>query len=101
VAPRQGHLDLLSHVFGYLRKYPDGAIGFHTETPPHEDHFYPSKASWERSVYGEPREEILENSPIPKVKPVRQSTQFDANLSIARSQGDQPWVQSSWYKGLL
>jgi hypothetical protein len=27
-APRKEHLALLGHVFGYLRKYPDGAIRF-------------------------------------------------------------------------
>jgi hypothetical protein len=32
-APWQGHLDLLQHVCGYLRKYPDAAICFWTGIP--------------------------------------------------------------------
>jgi hypothetical protein len=87
VAPRQGHLDLLGHIFGYLRKYLDGAIRFCTETPPHEEHFYPSKATWDRSVYGEPHEDIPENAPSPKGKTVRQSTMFDANLENCKVTG--------------
>jgi hypothetical protein len=80
IAPRQGHLEMLGHIFGYLRKYPNGAIRFHVGIPPHETRFTPSSASWERSVYGEPFEEIPENAPPDKGKPVHQTSMFDANL---------------------
>jgi hypothetical protein len=76
VAPRKGHLDLLGNVFGYLQKYPDGAIRFHTDTPSHEDRFTPCSVSWERSVYREPFEEIPEDTPVPKAKPVWQTGFF-------------------------
>jgi hypothetical protein len=98
VAPRKGHLDLLGNVFGYLRKYPDGAIRFHTDTPSHEDRFTPCTVSWERSVYGEPFEEIPDDTPVPKGKSVQQTGFLTQTLSIARSQAVQPWVQFSWFK---
>jgi hypothetical protein len=87
VAPRKGHLDLLGNVFGYLRKYPDGAIRFHTGTPSHDDQFTPCSVSWERSVYGEPFEEIPEDAPVPKGKPVQQTGFFDANLEHCKVTG--------------
>jgi hypothetical protein len=87
VAPRKGHLELLGNVFGYLQKYPDGAIRFHTDTPAHEDRFTPSSVLWERSVYGEPFEEIPEDALVPKGKPVRQTGFFDANLEHCKVTG--------------
>jgi hypothetical protein len=79
-APRVGHLALLGNVFGYLRKYPDGAIRFRTDTPNYEDQYTPKTSNWERTVYGEPFEEIPADMPEPKGKMVRQSGKFDANL---------------------
>jgi hypothetical protein len=85
--PRKGHLDLLGNVFGYLRKYPDGTIRFHTDTPSHEDQFTPCSVSWERSVYGETFEEIPEDAPVPKGKPVWQTGFFDADLEHCKVTG--------------
>ena len=48
--------------------------------PAHENRFTPSSAAWERTVYGEPFEEVPEDAPMPKGKPVRQTVYFDANL---------------------
>jgi hypothetical protein len=79
-APRLGHLTLLGNVFGYLRKYPDGAIRFRTSIPNYEDRYTPKTSDWERPVYGEPFEEIPSDMPEPKGKMVRQSGMFDANL---------------------
>jgi hypothetical protein len=42
---------------------------------------------WDRSVYGEPHEDILEKAPIPKGKTVRQSTMFDTNLEHCKVTG--------------
>jgi hypothetical protein len=79
-ALRKGHLLLLGNVFGYLRKYPDRAIRFKTSTPEYEHQFTVKENDWERTVYGEPVEELPEDMPEPKGKPVRQSAMFDANL---------------------
>jgi Reverse transcriptase (RNA-dependent DNA polymerase) len=80
VEPHEGHLALLGNIFGYLRKYPDGAIRFHTDQQPHEARFTPSSADWERTVYGEPFEDIPDNAPVAKGKAVQQTTYVDANL---------------------
>ena len=36
--PRQGHLEHLKRIFGYIKKHPDGAIRFRTEVPYHESY---------------------------------------------------------------
>ena len=79
-APREGHLALIHHVFGYLRKYPDGAIRFRTGIPNHEAAYLPVQREWEKTVYGEVTEELPPNMPEPRGKPVRVSAWFDANL---------------------
>jgi hypothetical protein len=56
VLPHQGHHDLLEHVFGYLRKYPDGAIRFRVGIPP----------PWERSVYGSISKKSRTTCPCPR-----------------------------------
>ena len=87
VAPRKGHLEMLGMIFGYLRKFPDGALRFRTTTPMHEERFTPIDLPWDRSVYGEPFEDIPDNAPVPMGKPVRQTTTFDANLEHCKVTG--------------
>jgi hypothetical protein len=65
-APRLGHLALLGNVFGYLWKYPDGAIQCQTGIPIYEDRFTPKASNWEKTMYGEPFEEIPSDMPEPK-----------------------------------
>jgi hypothetical protein len=79
VSPRIGHLERLRRIYGYLRKYPDGAIRFQTGIP---DYDIPisANADWTRTVYGEVSEELPKDMPVPKGKPVRTSTFMDANL---------------------
>ena len=79
-APRKTHLDLLLHVFGYLRNHPNGSIRFRTGIPDHERDFKPVEREWSKMVYGEPEEELPPNMLPPKGKPVRVSAWFDANL---------------------
>ena len=80
VMPREAHLHHAHHIFGYLRKYNDGAIRFRTGIPPLEQSFKPVKKEWEKMVYGDVTEEIPTNAPPAKGKPVRISDWFDANL---------------------
>jgi hypothetical protein len=87
VAPRKGHLELLGNIFGYLRKYPDGAIRFHVNIPPHEDQFTPVKADWDCTVYGKAFEELPYNMPEPKGALVRQTITVDANLDHCKVTG--------------
>jgi hypothetical protein len=78
-APRVGHVERLKRIYGYLRKRPDGAIRFRTGIPNHETQGLPVKYDWMQSVYGNVIEELPDEMPEPKGKPVRISTYEDAN----------------------
>jgi hypothetical protein len=80
VAPRNGHMDRVKRVYGYLRSHPDGAIRFRTLIPRHEDHYKLPDISWLNSVYGAITEELPHDMPMPKGNPVRTTTNVDANL---------------------
>jgi hypothetical protein len=80
IAPRQGHLDRLKRMYGYLKRQPDGAIRFRTGIPDHESHEMPTKYDWINSVYGPNEEELPFNMPPPKGKAFRTTTYQDANL---------------------
>jgi hypothetical protein len=79
-APRQGHLDRLKRIFGYIKKFPDGAIRFRTGTPDHESYTPPIDHQWAQAQYGKGREELPPDMPTPKGKPMRTTTYADANL---------------------
>ena len=77
--PRQGHLDRVKRVHGYLRKWKHGVIKIRTEEPDFSD--IPDKlADWEYTCYrGAEEEQPLDAPPI-LGKPVVMSTYVDANL---------------------
>jgi hypothetical protein len=78
-SPKEGHLLRLQHICGYLKKYPDGAIRFRTEIPDYS-HLEHVTYDWAYSSYGNSKEELPSNMPIPRGKPVRTTTFEDANL---------------------
>ena len=81
-APHYGHLDRAKRIVGYLKKYPHACLCFRTGIPNHEAIYgetFPSY-DWMYSVYDSPSEEIPENAPPPKGKPIRTTTFIDANL---------------------
>ena len=80
VAPRIGHMDRVKRTCGYLRKHPDGALRFRTLIPRHEERYKLPDVSWLNSVYGNCHEELPHDMPMPKGKPVRITTNVDANL---------------------
>ena len=86
-APKEGHLERLKRIYGYLRKFPDGAIRFRTGIPPNEDMFNMPEYDWMYTVYGECEEEIDPNLPTPKGKTVRMTTFVDANLMHCKVTG--------------
>jgi hypothetical protein len=79
--PRQGHLDRIKRICGYLRKFPDGAIRFRTGRP---DHSVAEQKivdyDWMYSVYGKTTDEIPSAMPVPKGHEVRCTSFVDANL---------------------
>ena len=52
-SPRQGHLDRLRRLIGYMKKHSNCAIRFRTGIPDWETHFGsdPVKYDWMESVY--------------------------------------------------
>jgi hypothetical protein len=82
VAPRQGHLERLKRLVGYLRKRPHGAIRFRTNIPNHEAVFGQEAAryDWMESIYGCPHEDVDPLAPTPKGKIVQTTSFADANL---------------------
>jgi hypothetical protein len=78
-APKVGHLNRLERIVGFLRKYPDGAIRFRTDIPDYSSLSH-VEYDWSYSVYGNSKEEVPYNMPLPRGKPVRTTTFEDANL---------------------
>ena len=85
--PKEGHLERLKRIYGYLRKHPDAAIRFCTGIPPNEMWFDMPEFDWTYSVYGKCEEEIDPNLPEPKGKMVRMTTFVDANLMFCKTTG--------------
>jgi hypothetical protein len=80
ISPRQGHLDRLKRIYGYLKRQPDGAVRFRTGIPDHEARELPTQYDWINSIYGPNEEELPYNMPEPLGKPFRTTTYADANL---------------------
>ena len=79
-APRQGHLDRLKRIYGYVKRNPDGAIRFRVNIPDHESQGVPVRQDWSSTVYGNTKEELPPDMPEPKGKALRTTTYQDANL---------------------
>lgn len=79
VNPRQGHMDRLKRIYGYLYKMRHGAIRIRTDTPDFSD--LPEKIyDWENSIYKGAEELMPHDCPEPLGKPVVMTTFVDANL---------------------
>ena len=77
--PREGHLDRVKRIFGYLTKMRHGKIRILTDEPDYSD--IPIKEyDWQYTVYGDAKEQIPSDAPEPKGKPVRTTSYVDANL---------------------
>ena len=80
--PRQGHVDCLKRVCGYICKFPQGAIRFRFGIPDHESIFcaQPTKYDWMETVYGTPTKDTQSNALTAKGNPVHTTIYADANL---------------------
>jgi hypothetical protein len=58
VMPRQGHLDRLKRICGFLKESADRAIRFRNGIPDHESIEMSDTYDWAYSVYGERPEEL-------------------------------------------
>ena len=77
--PRQGHLDRIKRVIGYLAKMKGSAIRIRTAMPDISDAAI-ERYDWSRTVYAGAKEETPHNMPAPKGMPVRLITYADSNL---------------------
>jgi hypothetical protein len=79
VAPRQGHMDRVRRIYGYLYNMKSGVIRFRVHEPDYsalpDQHF-----DWAQSVYGNVREELPSNLPEPLGCRVILTHYYDANL---------------------
>ena len=73
VAPRQGHLDRLKRVVGYLLKMKNGFIRVRTDIPDYSE-MPPMKHDWTHTVYGDTKEAIPKDLPKAMGKPVVTTT---------------------------
>ena len=80
--PNVGHLECANQIVGYLQQYTHACIHFCTGIPDHEAICgeKPEFHDWMHFVYGSPKEQIPDNLPLPKGKPVCISVLVDANL---------------------
>ena len=79
VAPRVGHLERVKRVYGYLRKFKHAAIRLRTGIPDFSG-ITKVKYDWAYTTYGNVKEEIPNDAPVPLGNPVITSTYVDANL---------------------
>jgi Reverse transcriptase (RNA-dependent DNA polymerase) len=78
-APRQGHLERVKRIYGYLSKMRHGAIRIRTDEPDYSD--LPNlNPDWSRSVYGEVHELLPTDAPEPLGRYITLSHFVDANL---------------------
>ena len=78
-APRDGHLDRVKRICGYLSKMRHSVIRIRTEEPDYSA-IPKTEYDWESSVYSGATEELPEDAPEPLGKPVVTTTYVDANL---------------------
>jgi hypothetical protein len=79
VAPREGHLDRLKRMYGYIKKMKNGAIRIRTDEPDYSG-LPDNSRDWATSVYGNVKELLPQNAPTPLGRHVKLTTYVDANL---------------------
>ena len=79
VSPRQGHMDRVKRIYGYLSKMCHATIPIRTGLPDYSDLPDPDY-DWTHSVYGNVKEDSPDDAPTPLGKPVILTTYVDANL---------------------
>jgi len=79
IAPRQGHLDRMKRIYGYLSKFRTATIRIRTDMPDFSD-LNIVDHDWSNSPYAGTREDLPTNIPTPRGKPVKIFTYADANL---------------------
>jgi hypothetical protein len=79
IAPRQGHLERLKQIYGYLRRFKTASLRVEVD-PPDYSHMEQLQHDWSYSVYGDVEKLVPKDVPEPLGKPVILSHYCDANL---------------------
>jgi len=79
VEPREGHLNRLKRIYGYLKNFKSGQIRYRTGLPERGEEQV-VKYDWAYSVYGNCKEAIPKDAPKARGKTVDITTYVDANL---------------------
>ena len=79
-APREGHLERVKHLFGYLAKFKHFKLRFRVDEPNYSNVPAIPDHDWEHSVYKKHKEDITENIPEPLGKRIVLTHYFDASL---------------------
>ena len=77
--PREGHLERLKRMFGYVRDTEHASIRVRTDLPDYSN-LPDQQFDWAYSVYGDVHEAIPEDAPEPLGNTVVTTTYVDANL---------------------
>ena len=86
-APTINHWAGLVQILGYLREHLDRAIRFCMEMPPHEHMLKVKVEDWMKTVYGDCKEQIPADAPVPKGCYVRTTTWVAAALNHCKATG--------------
>jgi hypothetical protein len=78
-APRQGHLNRIKRVIGYLSKMRNALIRVKTQMPDYSS-LGEKRHNWDRSIYAGATELVPTDAPEPLGKPVVCTSYVDANL---------------------
>ena len=78
-APRQGHMDRVKRIYGYLLKFKHAVIRFRTDEPDYSG-LPDQEFDWAHSVYGEVSEDVPSDIPAPLGRLVTLTHYVDANL---------------------
>ena len=78
-SPREGHLERLKRIYGYLSKMRHAIIRIRTGVPDYSD-IPDQQYDWMYTVYGNAEEMLPSDAPEPLGKPVTFTTYVDANL---------------------
>ena len=77
-APREGHMDAMRRVFGYLKHFSKRSIVYDARMPKHRDDLVTKFDGW-KEMYPDAKEEMPPGMPEPKGNEVRISAYFDAD----------------------
>jgi hypothetical protein len=79
IAPGKGHLELLKHTYGYMRRFKSAGIRVRVNKPDFST-LPVQEFDWTEMVYGKVQNTIPKDIPEPHGKPVVSVHYVDANL---------------------